>query len=173
PGGTLKIQNVAFAALTSVSFGAPSTTGVTIGAGVTQLAGTASAATAPQVLIADPGFSSGVVDATPTFGIDLSGLCGGPCGGRAYKIVVSPGRTVDVTLNWNSNDDLGGYLASSPGGSLLSTTTFPPADNFGPGATGHPEKSTWTLPAGTYTILVIDFEAAASPTQISITLTTH
>lgn len=165
--GTITIANAALSFLPSAPFTAPAPGVVTVGATVTEIAGTGSPATAPVIAIPAAGQTSGVVDAPTSFPNDQSGLCGGPCNARIYKFTVAAQQEVTVTATWNSTTDIGVYLGNATGG-LQSTATFPPADNLGSGAGGHPETTTWDLPPGDYTILVIDFLTSGSPTSLTI-----
>jgi hypothetical protein len=168
--GTVTIGNAVLSFLTGAPLTVPAINTVTVGATVTELTGTDVVGTAPAILLPTAvATTGGIVDAPTAFGSDQSALCGGPCNARIYKFTVGATK-VGVNATWNSNTDIGVYLADATG-SLLSTTTFPPADNLGSGPGGHPETTTWTLPAGSYTILVIDFLAAPAPTSLTITFT--
>ncbi|HWA15369.1 MAG TPA: hypothetical protein VG817_02995, partial [Gemmatimonadales bacterium] len=158
--------------LTSVPFSAPTTATSTVGATVVELTGTNAPGTAPTIgLPLAVGQTSGVSDAPTSFGwAGLTTACGGPCPTRIYKVVAPAAVKVGVSVNWNSNEDIGAYVLGADG-LLLSTTTFPPADAKGGGAGGHPETTTWSLPAGTSYIGIITFGAAAAPTSLTISFT--
>jgi hypothetical protein len=170
--GQITFENIVLSFLTGVAFNAPTTTTVTVGATVIELTGTDVPANAPIISVpVAVGQTAGVVDAPTAFGYaGLTAACGGPCPTRLYKIVVRATTKLGVNSTWNSNEDVGIYLLTTAG-ALQSTTTFPPADNLGGGAGGHPETTTWTLPAGTYLVGAITFGAAAAPTSLLITFT--
>lgn len=168
--GQVRAENVVLGFLPTVAFGAPSTGTATVGATVIELTGTAVPGTgAPTIgLPLAVTQTAGLTDAPTAFGYaGLTGACGGPCPTRIYKVVAPAATKISITANWNSNADLGVY-ALTAAGALASTTTFPPADNLGGGAGGHPETTTWTVPAGTSYIGVISFDTAGLPTSLTL-----
>ena len=71
---------------------------------------------------------------------------------RPNEVVIPADANVTVTIDWPSDQDLGGYWFAEDG---VTEPGFDPADNAGAG--GHPETVTNAMPAGTYILAVVNF----------------
>jgi hypothetical protein len=177
PSGTVSVGNIAYSSLTTVPLNGVEAAGATatVGATVTELAGTNSIATAPTIIVPAAGLTSGIVDAPSSFAGDCSSSTGFPC--RFYKIVVGAGgATLDVSMDWNSNADLGLYFLDDTG----TTDIFGDFACDANGPNGHPESCTESLDPGTYYLgassftsfwVTHGFPTMTDPTSLTITLT--
>jgi hypothetical protein len=112
------------------------------------LTGTDSPATAPEIALGATVFDAGTFDyQAPIFGGAF-----GLFPARLYKVVIPADANVTVTIDWPSDQDLGGYWFAEDG---VTEPGFDPADNAGAG--GHPETVTNAMPAGTYILAVVNF----------------
>jgi hypothetical protein len=152
---------------------------LTIGTSVPPEPGTDNPATAPDVTPA-PGTTKAFYDGT-AFGSTSCGAfnAGAPC--QMYKITLDADGSFDVSLGESGTTDLGVYLLSADGTTDLADNGAPFA--FPPGSPcdvngndGTPESCTWTEPAGTYLLAVVNFGPFYSPpdptpTWISLSIT--
>jgi hypothetical protein len=112
------------------------------------LEGTEDPATAPTIALNTTVFDAGTFDyQAPIFGGQF-----GLFPARLYKVVIPTDGDVTVTVDWPSDQDLGGYWFAEDG---VTEPGFDPADNGGAGA--HPETITNTMPAGTYILAIVNF----------------
>jgi|GEM_PF-2504585 len=119
------------------------TTSVTVGPA---LEGTESPETAPTLAI-------------PSSTTDGGGFAGDFLGfhTRWYKLEVAAPTTINLTLDWPSDEDLGGYITTDPADAA---GIIGVADAAGEGPAGHPETSgPVDLAPGTYYIGVLNFSA--------------
>jgi hypothetical protein len=131
------------------------TTAATVGAGI---AGTDALETAPTLRPLDAN-GTGVVDVGDTYGFDVSADFGAPAGtyfARMYKLEVLEDGSYDITLDFDSADDLGAYLADE-GGALLEAL----ADNLGGGGSEFVEDH--HIAPGTYYVAIVTFGGPPTP----------
>jgi hypothetical protein len=170
--GPVTLNNIAYSSLTDVPLSGVVAQGAaaTVGATVTELAGTDAIGTAPSFVIPGSGQTSGIVDAPSAFGNDQTAICG--CFARLYRFTVGPdGASIHIRATWGNTNDLGIYKGDDTGGVDFDFASFPPADNAGSGAGGQPEETDWDLDPGNYSILVLDFGPGGIPTSLNITIT--
>jgi hypothetical protein len=118
------------------------------------LEGTGDPTTAPAIELNTTVFDAGTFDyQAPIFGGQF-----GTFPARLYKVVVPADGDVTVTIDWPSDQDLGGYWFAEDG---VTEPGFDPADNGGAGA--HPETVTNTMTAGTYILAVVNFGEGDPP----------
>jgi len=123
------------------------------------LEGTGSVATAPELPVPDVGSSTTTFDAgTFDYAAPIFGGQFGLFPARVYKLVVPTDRDITVTLDWPSDEDLGAYWFAADG---TTEPGFDPSDNGGEG--DHPETATNTIPAGTYILAIVNFNATNPP----------
>ena len=118
------------------------------------LEGTGDPTTAPPIDLNTVVFDAGTFDyQAPIFGGQF-----GLFPARLYKVVIPADADVTVTIDWPSDQDLGGYWFAEDG---VTEPGFDPADNGGAGA--HPETVTNHMPAGTYLLAVVNFGEGDPP----------
>jgi len=167
--GNPSVGNVVLSFLTSVPLTVSATTPLTVAP--SPFPGTSTLAAAPIIPFPASGNAITVWDGGTFAGTAL----GFPT--RWYKIVVPVDAVVDLDVTWNNTDDLGLYVfdaavcsATACGGAAIVDA----ADNLGGGASGHPEhQGGVTLPAGTYYLGMLTFNAAAGPGVFNFTITTQ
>jgi hypothetical protein len=121
------------------------------------IVGTGSPATAPTIVLPDPGNTSAVVDSTPLAAATCGGNSGAPC--QLYKISLPTDTSFDASLKWSNTADLGIYVMSADG----STDTDQACDDLGNAGDGGHEACTITLAAGDYLIGVVSFAPFYDP----------
>ena len=157
--GVAVIDGVSPTGLPQFIYTMNTTTSITVGPA---LEGTESPETAPALTIPGAGSSVSVTDGG-AFSGDFLGF---PT--RWYRIEITAPTTLDFTLNWPSDEDLGLYVTTDPtdAGGIVGV-----ADASGEGPTGHPETSgPVVLAPGTYFGGVLNF-SATTPAFFEITLT--
>jgi hypothetical protein len=169
PGTTgLKVTKVIPTYVAGLSLTLPTTPDITVPAGFN---GTDAIATAPSLAVPAPGLSTTFFDAgTYGFGGGCTALLGDPC--RIYKLTLAATTTLNFTLTWPTNADLGLYFFDATGNVIVGNGN---CDAGGASAAGHPETCTQVLPAGTYYAGVVFFSYAASsaagkPTYYQLTV---
>jgi hypothetical protein len=126
------------------------------------LLGTESAATAPPIAVPDVGNSISITDGGAFAGVAFDSPA------RLYTITVPSDRTITLTIDWPSGEDLGAYLFAADGfNDAGDTFTGFFADDGGEGA--HPEQATDVIPAGTYVLGILNF-SATNPPVFTITM---
>ena len=133
---------------------------LTISATVTPMAGTNSAATAPEIAVPAPGASGGFFDGAPFGAADCGQNSGAPC--QLYKIVLPADATLDVQPLWSNTADIGLYFLEADG----VTDNDQACDDHGNAATdaeGQAEHCTITLAAGTYFAAIVSYAPFYDP----------
>lgn len=163
--GHASVSNVIVDAAPQFRLTLPATVPVTVPP-VTPLEGTGDPTTAPEITVPGVGGSVTINDAgTYDYPAPIFGGAFGLFDSRLYKIVVTGTIDLTVSVAWPTAEDLGVYWFNADG---VGEPAFGnPADCCGAGVS--PETSTSTVPAGTYLLAVVNFNASAPPV-FSLTL---
>jgi hypothetical protein len=159
PGGTagpVTVNGVALDYATTLSLSLPTTSTLTVPAGLT---GVDALATAPAITLPAAGATTMFVDAgamQPVSECDADN--GSPC--RAYRLNLATARTFKVDATWQGTTDIGLYFYNAAGTRLSGA-----CDGKGNGAAGQPESCTKTLGPGTFYVTVVDFGLFYDPVE--------
>jgi hypothetical protein len=151
--GTVTVDSVQVDYLPGVNLSLPSDQTVTVGAA--PLAGTDAPTTAPSIPLPAAGGVTATFD-VPDFTATID---------HFYKLNVTEPGDYTITVDWNIGSDLDAPVC-------VSDPTCAAEDFTDPTVSGnHPETGTFTLPAGTHTLLVEDFGEDAAGATLSIVIT--
>ncbi len=152
--GPVTVDSVAVDFVPGVLFSLPTTDTVTVGA-ATALPGSASPTTAPALPIPAVGGTTATYD-VPDFTATID---------HFYKLDITEPGDYTITVDWSVGSDIDAPVC-------VSDPTCAAEDFTDPTVTGNqPETGTFTLPAGTHTLLVEDFGGDAAGATISIVIT--
>lgn len=160
--GSVIIDSVQASFLPGVTLGGlPSIDPVTVAAVVPQ-AGTGATASAPSLTVPAIGETISFFDGG-TYDYPAPILAGafGNFPARLYKLTLAADASIVISLDWQTPEDLGLYFFAANGTTEVGTA----ADGA-----AHPETATFTQPAGTYFVAVVNF-AATNPPAFSLQLT--
>jgi hypothetical protein len=160
PGSTgpVLLDSVQATFLPGVTLGGlPTEATVTVAAVVPQT-GTGATGTAPSITVPAIGQTVAFFDGgTYDYPAPILGGAFGNFPARLYKLTLTAPTSLNISVDWQTPEDLGVYFFMSNG----TTEVGAPADAGGGGA--HPESTTFTQPAGTYFLAVVNFNATNPP----------
>jgi hypothetical protein len=156
--GSMTLDSVQADFLPGITLGGlPTDATITVAAVVPQ-AGTGATGTAPSLTVPAIDQTISFYDGgTFDYPAPILGGAFGNFPARLYKLVLTTTTSINFVLDWQSAEDLGIYFFTSNG----TTEVGSPGDAGGGGA--HPETTTFTQPAGTYYVAIVNFNATNPP----------